>query len=596
VCSSDLSTFPETMDIDAAHEHLDAARATMDESVPRQVLGYLYMGYASAALWSAQPDEGLDMARRARAVGDALGNAVLASMAQALEGWFQAVIGNITVGLEMLEDAWQKADALNHYFASFLATWLQAGVHGMGRWDPLHFASTCERELALPRVEQAPNLRRALEQMVAFSLCAQGRFDEARQLVGDVRLDWMYVEPYIAMFEGDWDAAKKILTQTMAVSVPRGSWITISGAREYLAWIARWRGDLDAARALKEEDLKIALERKLAWPEATDRFTLAEIEAEAGRLDTAEAHIARCRELFAEDDHGGKVAYVDRAEGRVATKRGHLAEAEAHFKRAHEGFASFGQTWERAETYHVWGRALLASGEKRRAIEKLGEALDIYRTHGAGSAWIERVLVDRMAAQGIDPSAVQTSIDAVFSAARSERPDIGSPRSADGTVAILFCDIEGSTVMAERLGDERWLEVLKRHNEIVREHLADHRGTEVKSLGDGFMLAFPSPADAVAFATDVQRSFAKHNTRHPGEAIRVRVGVHAGQAIREGEDFFGKTVILAARIAAEARGGEILVSDSVRSNVRDLRTDELRAAELKGLSGRHDLHRVAWSA
>jgi len=590
------STFPETMDIDAAHEHLDAARATMDESVPRPVLGYLYLGYASAALWSAHPDSGLEMARRARAVGEALGNDVLASMAQSLEGWFESVVGNITLGLEMLEEAWQKADALNHYFASFLSTWLLAGVHGMGRWDPVRFAWTCERELALPRVEQAPNLRRALEQMVAFSMCAQGRFDEARQLVGDVRLDWMYVEPYMAMYEGDWDAAERILNNTMEVSVPRGSWITISGSRIYLAWIARWRGEFDHARAFKAEDLQVDVERELVWPEATDRFTLAEIEADAGRLDVAEGHIARCRELFEQDDYGGRVAYVDRAEGRVAAARGQFAAAEAAFRRADEGFATFAQTWERAETYHVWGRALLASGDKKRAIEKLGEALDIYRTHGAGAAWIERVLVDRMAAQGIDPSAVQTSIDAVYSAAGGARSDLTGDASADGTVAILFCDIEGSTMMAERLGDERWLSVLRRHNEIVRENLVAHHGTEVKSLGDGFMLAFPSAADAVSFATAVQRSFSRHNDSHPDQAIRVRVGVHAGQAIREGEDFFGKTVILAARIAAEARGGEILVSDSVRSNVRDLRTDELRAAELKGLSGRHDLHRVAWSA
>jgi class 3 adenylate cyclase len=184
----------------------------------------------------------------------------------------------------------------------------------------------------------------------------------------------------------------------------------------------------------------------------------------------------------------------------------------------------------------------------------------------------------------------------VCSAVAVELPDIARHASPDGTVAIVFSDIEASSEMAERLGDERWLAVLRRHNEIVREHVAAHGGTEVKSLGDGFMLAFPNGAQAVACAAAIQRAFAQHNASHPGEPIRVRVGVHAGQAIREGEDFFGKTVILAARIAAEARGGEILVSDAVRRNLGDMRTDELREAELKGLSGRHDLHRVAWSA
>ncbi|MGH2728017.1 MAG: adenylate/guanylate cyclase domain-containing protein, partial [Actinomycetota bacterium] len=150
--------------------------------------------------------------------------------------------------------------------------------------------------------------------------------------------------------------------------------------------------------------------------------------------------------------------------------------------------------------------------------------------------------------------------------------------------------------MAERLGDERWLGVVRRHNEIVREHIAAHGGIEVKALGDGFMLAFPTPSDAVSCAVAIQRAFAAHNTAHPDEPIRVRVGVHAGQAIKEGEDFYGKTVILAARIAAEARGGEILVSSAAREHASEVTTDESRVAELKGLSGRHDLFRIAWSA
>jgi class 3 adenylate cyclase len=177
-----------------------------------------------------------------------------------------------------------------------------------------------------------------------------------------------------------------------------------------------------------------------------------------------------------------------------------------------------------------------------------------------------------------------------------ERPDLRSHASPDGTVAIVFSDIEGSTQMAERLGDERWMEVVRRHNDIVRKQVAAHSGTEVKALGDGFMLAFPSPAAAVSCAVEIQRAFAAHNREHPDEQIRVRVGVHAGQAIKEGEDFYGRTVIVAARIAAEARGGEILMSSAAHADAGRVTTDQPRNAELKGLTGRHDLYRVAWSA
>jgi class 3 adenylate cyclase/tetratricopeptide (TPR) repeat protein len=590
------STFPETMDIPAALAHLDAARATLDETKPTPVLGYLYMGYGAAAMWGARPRVGLEMAQRGRAVATELGNAVMKSMAQTMEGWFTAVLGGLTEGRDLLDDAWHDADGLNHYFASFLAAWCLGGVVGMGMWNPGSLIEAADRELATPRIEQAPNLRRALEQMKAIAFILEGRLDDARAVVGDTFLDWMTVDAQLAFYEGDWDAAEASMQSVIELAEQRGDLITADGARYYLAMIARHRGDFDRARALKTDDVRMGVEREWVWPELSDRSMLAEIEAEAGRLDEAEAHLARCREILASNDHGAKRGYVERTAGRVAAGRGGSEEANDHFERAANIFENSHHVWERAHTLHAWGKALLDAGDHKRAAEKLGVALDIYRRHGAGSIWIERVLADKMAAQGIDPSSIETSIDAVCSAVREEQPDIRSHASPDGTVAIVFSDIESSSEIAERLGDERWLAVLHTHNEIVRELVATHGGTEVKALGDGFMLAFPTAAGAVACAAAVQRAFAAHNESNPGEPIRVRVGVHAGQAIREGEDFFGKTVILAARIAAEARGGEILVSDSVRNHLGSLPTDELRNSELKGLSGRHDLHRVAWSA
>ena len=156
-----------------------------------------------------------------------------------------------------------------------------------------------------------------------------------------------------------------------------------------------------------------------------------------------------------------------------------------------------------------------------------------------------------------------TSIDDVVSALEAERPDLRAHAAPDGTVAILFSDIEDSTVLTERLGDERWLEVLREHNAIFREQIARHDGYEVKSQGDGFMLAFPDPCEALECAIAVQRAFAERE-REGGrrEPLRVRMGLHTGEVIAEEGDFFGKNVILAARIAAQASGGEILVSEA----------------------------------
>jgi len=125
---------------------------------------------------------------------------------------------------------------------------------------------------------------------------------------------------------------------------------------------------------------------------------------------------------------------------------------------------------------------------------------------------------------------------------------------------ILFTDLVGHTEMMSRLGDERGRAVLREHERITREVLKANGGTEVKTMGDGFMASFGSVTKAVECATALQRAFAERG----GEPLSVRVGLNAGEPIEEDGDLFGATVILASRIAAKAEGGEILVADTVR--------------------------------
>jgi class 3 adenylate cyclase len=178
---------------------------------------------------------------------------------------------------------------------------------------------------------------------------------------------------------------------------------------------------------------------------------------------------------------------------------------------------------------------------------------------------------------------------------RRSRPDLSRAVSPDGTVTVLFTDIEGSTQLTEALGDAEWIRVLRGHNAIVRDQVAAHSGIEVKSQGDGFMLAFASAEDALSCAIEIQRALVQAPL--DGHRLRVRIGLHTGEPNREEDDFYGKSVILAARIAAEARGGEILVSRLVRElterSARFTFTDPTDV-ELKGLSGMHPLSAVRW--
>jgi class 3 adenylate cyclase len=284
--------------------------------------------------------------------------------------------------------------------------------------------------------------------------------------------------------------------------------------------------------------------------------------------------------------------------GLLAATMSRWEDAERHFKDALETNARMGTRPWVARTQHDYAGMLLARdepGDRERAVELLTQALDTAQELGM-KALVERALALKLRAQGIDPTVSKSSIDAVAASVYTEQPDLRQHAAPDGTVTILFTDIEGSTEMTERLGDRRWLELLRSHNAIVRQQVAAHEGFEVKAEGDGFMLAFQSARRALECAVDTQRAFAGHN-ESADEPISVRIGLHTGEAIKEADDFYGKNVILAARIAGRAQGGQILVSEVVRTVIGSLAGVEFQDAgrkQLKGIKGRQRVFEVVW--
>lgn len=171
---------------------------------------------------------------------------------------------------------------------------------------------------------------------------------------------------------------------------------------------------------------------------------------------------------------------------------------------------------------------------------------------------------------------------------------------ADGTITIAFTDIESSTELAHGYGDERWFEVLSSHAAVVRAQLRSHGGTEIKNQGDGFMLAFESAHRAVLCLMGIQRAVTEQGHADPDLAVTIRAGAHTGEAIVDDDgDLFGHHVNMAARIADQADGGEIVVSSLVREIVEsrgDLEFGETRTVTLKGLAGTYLIHPVVWQA
>jgi class 3 adenylate cyclase len=157
---------------------------------------------------------------------------------------------------------------------------------------------------------------------------------------------------------------------------------------------------------------------------------------------------------------------------------------------------------------------------------------------------------------------------------------------------FMFTDMVGSTRLAELLGDEAWEALLRWHDETLRGMLASHKGHEVIATGDGFFVDFDSPDDALACAIAIQRTLAAHRREH-GFAPHVRIGIHLADATQVGQNYRGKGVHEAARIAAAADGSEILASRDTLGGA-SYRTSRLRTIELKGISQPVEVVSVDW--
>jgi class 3 adenylate cyclase len=176
-------------------------------------------------------------------------------------------------------------------------------------------------------------------------------------------------------------------------------------------------------------------------------------------------------------------------------------------------------------------------------------------------------------------------------------PDYRGQTSPDGMMTIVFTDIEGSTAMMERLGEEDWFEVVRAHNRLVRGLVAAHGGEVVKSQGDGFMMVFGSCAAALACAVELQRGITRLNAAHPERKLRIRVGVHTGNIYELEGDFLGRAVVLAARITGRARGGEVLVSLASKEYTQRVGRWDFgppTLLSLKGLSNAECVYALDW--
>ena len=194
------------------------------------------------------------------------------------------------------------------------------------------------------------------------------------------------------------------------------------------------------------------------------------------------------------------------------------------------------------------------------------------------------------------PDPIQlSSIDVIASALEPVTPTLGRMSSPDGAVTLMLSDIADAGAAAQELGAERWDQLVRDHHLLVEQILARHDGQVTKFEGDGFLASFGSAHAGLHAAVDLQRTF----TAAPGDhqSLSIRVGLHSGFVIGNPEQMMGRNVVLAARIATQAKGGEILVSSAAKEYTEtdpSFRFEPHGEYHFKGLLGEHEVFSVLW--
>lgn len=328
------------------------------------------------------------------------------------------------------------------------------------------------------------------------------------------------------------------------------------------------------------DDAARSIERSLATGE--DSIGTTDL-ARRARLLPAQVEIALARDdIETATDAAGELESIAAAferpafSGAALTARGAVllhqaayAEAAAVLGRAWRVWQDVDLPYESARARMLYGQALLADGDEAAArrdlraaaavFERLGAALDLVRVRGL-----------------LGEDGPQT---ALMRATRS----------------FMFTDIVTSTDLVGLIGDQGWQELLGWHDRELRISFARHRGEEVKQTGDGFFVAFEQAVDAIDCAVDIQRRLARHRREH-GFAPWVRIGLHAAEATRQGADYSGRGVHVAARVGAAAEREEILVSEAVLAVSGPIRfpLSESRPLQLKGVKEPVTVRAVDW--
>jgi tetratricopeptide (TPR) repeat protein len=390
-----LSTRAPTMNIQRALAEYAHAEKVLGRLYAAESQVWLYNGLAQTAMQAQHTQEALTASQRAMKIATRLGKVGLWAIAAAHHSDALYHSGRLAEASGLVDEAWHKADRLNDLRGAFEAAW-SGGYHLLGLWDPSGGQRWFERELSRPRLTEAAHQRQILMQQLAFGHVFRGRLSEAREILS--RAPRAVVEGFGRVYLGEIDKADQILDEARKAMRAAGS-LDGETVCAYFQSLARSAADdLETAESLVNRVIENSVAGPIVPFELNARSEMALIAVKQGRIEGALEQVKRCREISSSgEDFRGLGGRATLAEAVTLAAQQQFDTAEKKFSAAIGNFKHYDLAWECAQAEHLWGKALLFAGEKPRAVERFDAALEIYRRHGAGPVWIDRVLRDKEA-------------------------------------------------------------------------------------------------------------------------------------------------------------------------------------------------------
>ncbi len=521
-------------------------------------------------------DKALAFATEACEIATLVGDRDLEAMAKLSLGHVHLSKGNIDQGVKLHDEAGAAAmtAGLGPYASGYIYCSMIVACRNRADWQRAsEWTDQATRWCDDASVQYFPGLCRVHRAEV---LRFRGSFDDAEISATDARDLLAAASPYasgmahaeiaeISLRRGDLAEARESCRRALEVGAePQPTF-----AKLLLA-----EGDIDGALQSIEGSLNSS---SLGYAQCHVGLLPVKvtIAIAAKQTDVAKEAVEALKGLAATLDTAAPLASAACAQGELDLVLGDYPSAAGNLRKAWQLWCEIGAPHDAANAQALLASALAGQGRSGDAMIQLE----------AAQACLERIGAVR------DAGRVAAQIAAL---ARTRSAPASSEDTEKTRKTFMFTDIVDSTKLVELLGDESWDALQQWHHRKLRECFAQNNGEEVGCEGDGFFVAFDHPADALRCAVGIQRRLAEHRVSQ-GFAPQVRVGVHQAEVLRRGDEYAGKGIHTAARIAAIGGANDIVASVQTLDNSKlDLTASAPQSLQLKGLSTRVDVVTVEW--